>query len=120
MLQVAQSQLDEMSRLREQSFAADVARELRTAFAAQVARLRLEQNVERLVGLGIDRARSYGIRDEADIRTYIQCMVLLAPNFDRAESFGWAADILRDAALTGRQKIGRISEHLLFDLGQAR
>jgi hypothetical protein len=67
-----------------------------------------------LVESAFDRARSYGVVNEQDVELFLDCTILLAPDFDRDARFPWASESLNDAHLTGTEKMSVIHDHLLF------
>jgi len=61
---------------------------------------------------GISKAESYDIRIEYNVERYIDLMFILSPDFDRAERFQWAGELLRNEHMPALERINRIYYHL--------
>ncbi len=59
-----------------------------------------EALVRNLIRYGIQRAASYEILGAVDVRTYIDVMMLLGPDFDKDPNYPWAEKLLRDKNVT--------------------
>lgn len=77
-----------------------------------------DEDIEDLVRKGIDKAAGYQVVCEDDVEMYLDCMVLLGPDFDRDRSLGWAGEILRDETLDGEAKMAQIEQQMLFGTEQ--
>jgi hypothetical protein len=86
---------------------------VRSAFPRETEALSPEA-LRSLVEDGFDRARSYGVVKEQDVELFLDCKLLLAPDFDRNARFPWAADLLNSPQRTGTEKMSVIHDHLLF------
>jgi hypothetical protein len=116
MLRIRQEQMEALSEtLRARFVRCQVAR-LRTAFAPELARLGLHdgaalaQTVERT----IDMAATYGVHNEQDVELFLDCTMMLGPEFDRDPRLPWASSILQRYDLTGTEKMSLMHDHLLF------
>ena len=62
------------------------------------------------INRGIDAAKDYGVVKRGDVRDYLECMLVLGPDFDRSPRTPWAGQILRDDGLDGTQKMRAIGD----------
>ena len=74
-----------------------------------------EARMRELIREGISSADSYNLVLEYDVARYIELMVAVSPNFDDSPKTPWAEEILTDEELTGREKIYRLYEHVMFE-----
>lgn len=73
-----------------------------------------ETRLRRLIRYGVQRAASYKIGAPDDVRTYIDVMMLLGPDFDKDPAYAWAAEILNDAEVTNSNlRVTRLHETAL-------
>ena len=49
-----------------------------------------------------------------ELTFFVDCNLLLEPDFDTHVDYKWARDVLADTDLTGTEKMGEINDHLLF------
>jgi len=113
MLKMRQAQMDAFSESLERAFFRRMFVHLRGDFPAEVASLGLDDAaLEAMIHRGIGEARGYGVVHEPDVELYLECMVLLGPDFDRR--IDWCAATLRDQTLDGGKKMDAINDHLLF------
>ena len=75
-----------------------------------------EKDLESFVQQGISNSKNYGLENEDDLKLYIECMIILSPNFDQDQRFPWAKEILTNEDLDGEAKMASISEHMIFGL----
>lgn len=61
-----------------------------------------------------EAAAAYGIRREADVETFADCVVTLGLHFDRDARHPWARGVLTRPTLTGAEKASLLHDHLLF------
>jgi hypothetical protein len=78
-----------------------------------------QQDLDRLVKDGMDRARMYGLRSEFDVQRYVEYMLLLGPDFDLDTDYAWAARILFAADASGREKMDRLDRAAVLRLLEA-
>ena len=64
-----------------------------------------------LVSQAIDDTNRYGVQQASDLQLYLECLVLLRPNFDKETD--WAASILNRPDLDGTAKMDAIHDHLV-------
>ena len=99
-------------RARETFISLQAAR-LRSVFSQETATLD-SVALRSLVESAFNRAQSYGVVNEQDVELFLDCTLLLAPDFDYNPRFPWAGESLNDAHLTGTEKMSVIHDHLLF------
>jgi hypothetical protein len=58
-----------------------------------------EAAVRRVIRLGVERAKGYGLTDRGPVRLYIELMVLLGSHFDTDPLLPWARAILDDPSI---------------------
>lgn len=76
-----------------------------------------EYNIETFVKNGVEKAMNvYGIEYQDDLTFFVECKVLLAPDFDYNVNYSWAQDILFDDNLNGSEKMAEIEQYMLFNL----
>lgn len=76
-----------------------------------------KKNLKSFITNGLIKAKErYGIEYKDDLTFFIECMLLLAPNFDENDDFPWVRDILLDQNLTGTEKMAEIDQYMIFNL----
>ncbi|HLJ48944.1 MAG TPA: hypothetical protein VKU01_23170 [Bryobacteraceae bacterium] len=70
----------------------------------------LGERLDRVIDLGLEHARAYGISREKDIGLYFDVMFSLAYNFDTNPEYPWAAQILKRPDLEGPAKVERVAK----------
>lgn len=116
-LRIRNEQISVFTRQFESRFAKRMARHLKDTFPKEVEKQELtEEKLEKLATDGLSFARRYGVANEGDVVRYIECMVILGPQFDSDERFPWAGEALRNADLDGETKMDRIDDHLVFNV----
>jgi hypothetical protein len=116
-IKIRNEQVAVFTRLFESRFAGKMARHLRETYPREVEKQGLtDDGLQQLALRGLTDARTYGIVNEGDVERYIECMLLLGPQFVTDERFPWAGPILRSPGLDGEAKMDRIDEHLVFEL----
>ena len=119
MLQIRRSQMEAFSKQMEDAFVKRMVRHLRADFPEELTAHDLQEtDLDRFARRGVNDARGYGVVNEKDVQLYIECMVLLCPDFDRSDRFPWAGETLKREDLDGEQKMDQINEHLAFGLGE--
>jgi len=91
-LNVRREQIDVMSSVAEANFERDLAAHLRANYASSIVRLPhvgdvtvqdlVEDNLQRLVRIGIAKARRYELTRQSSIAGFVAIMFSAAPNFD--------------------------------------
>ena len=98
-----------------QTFPERMIRHLRDRFPQETAK---EPDLRLLVNDGIERASLYALEQEAEVRRYLECMMVLGREFDRDEKYPWAGRILVREDLNGDAKMNEIEEHMLFGMDE--
>jgi hypothetical protein len=115
--QIRAEQVAVFSRRLESQFASRTASHLRETLPKEVEKMGIkDEELEPLALRGLADARKYGVVNEADIRRYIECMVVLGLRFDSDGRFPWAGQTLRRTDLDGEAKMDAIDQYLIFDL----
>ncbi len=68
--------------------------------------------VREMVQYGIQRAASYGITTEGDVRRYIDLMFMFGSDFDQDPELPWVGSILNNKALVSTTKVNRLYEEV--------
>lgn len=58
-----------------------------------------EAEVRQLVRYGLNKAASYGLSRETDLRSFVELIFAFGPDFDENPTFPWARAILQDVSL---------------------
>jgi len=116
-LKVREEQLQALAANQEEAFVRQMVSHLNADFKEHLTKQGLKsEQVEPLVRLGISRAKKYSVVKNSDVQLYIECMVLLSPDFDESSSTPWAGETLRRSDIEGREKMDTISDHMLFGM----
>jgi hypothetical protein len=76
-----------------------------------------ENNLAPFIKNGLTKAKEkYGIEYKDDLTFFIECMVLLTPDFDQNDDFQWVKDILLNENLSGTEKMAEIDQYMIFNL----
>jgi hypothetical protein len=97
----------EFQKVSTRQFVTTMADHLRTKFPAECG----SQTAERLrqfVSSGMERATSYKVLAEGDVRRYLERMVIHGPDFDTNRRTHWAGQVLRTVRLNGTEKMDAI------------
>ncbi|WNG23540.1 hypothetical protein F0U62_05465 [Cystobacter fuscus] len=116
MLKLAASQLQAISERLTNDFEEKTTRHLVSNFRAELSRHGVDGDVAAFVRKGIAEARSHGITRPGDVRLYLECMLLLRPDFGDSPEFSWASKVLREHGLSGTEKMDQIHDHLVFSV----
>jgi len=116
-MRIRKEQMEAFSQRQEEAFIDRMVKHLAEDFPEERSARRIpESDLERLVRRGMEDAQRYGVVDEADVKLYLECMVILGPGFDEDPKIPWARDILKDENRDGNAKMDEIHEHLLFGM----
>ena len=115
MLTIRPDQLQTLSELMLKQFEDRMVTHLRAMYP-DATQAKPEAELRRLIQEGIVRARGYQVKTENNVRRYLECMVSYGTRFDSGPETAWAGKILRDAKLTGTQKMDRIANYEVFAL----
>ena len=72
-----------------------------------------KERLDAFVREGMDSAEGYGITSEPGIQQYLDCMVVLGPDFAENEQCRWAGEVLRRDDLAPSEKAEALSWGLL-------
>ncbi len=64
----------------------------------------------------IDRAAKYNVKDEVDVKRYLEYVVRYDSEFDINPNLPWAINIFGDENLTGTEKMNQLDDYELFVL----
>lgn len=114
---IRNEQVQAFARRLEADFAERTADRLRDEFPAEVERSGLDHDgLKQLALRGVADARGFDVINEDDVGRYVECMLILGPEFPDDPQFPWAGQILKTADLDGEAKMDQIDEYLIFDL----
>jgi hypothetical protein len=117
LFRIRNEQVEAFSRRLEDRFVDRTAAHLRVAFPKEVEKQGLDDEGLKALGRrGLADANRHGVVNEADVARYIECMLLLGPDFDADPRYRWAGQALARADLDGEAKMDVIDDHLIFDL----
>ena len=119
-MKLRDGQMDDMARARKDAFVERMAAHLGENFPDQMKKNNLTtKDLDPLIRRGMEEAPKYGVENEGDVERYVECMVILGPDFDRAAQHKWAGDILRRQDISGEDKIDEISWQVLTQWEEA-
>ena len=107
-MEIRQSQMNTFGDAEERNFRARLRAMLQQDYPEDCEEL--DDRLDTVIELGLERARSYGIEREKDIGLYFDVMFSLAYNFDANPDYPWAARILNQPDLSGERKIERVAK----------
>ena len=113
MITISATQFEALRDRRVQDLIERLITRFRQRFPDQLGH-RSDEQLTKLAHIGMERARGYGFRTEAQIRLFIDLMVLHGPRFDVDSRTIWAGDILNDASLSPAEKFARLDEAQTF------
>jgi glucose-6-phosphate 1-dehydrogenase len=67
-----------------------------------------DEELRSLIQGGIDKAESYGIFEDEDVRRFLEYMLILNPDFDQDSSFPEIQEILNDEEMDGTEKMDEV------------
>jgi glucose-6-phosphate 1-dehydrogenase len=67
-----------------------------------------DEELRALIQGGIDKAESYEILEDEDVRRFVEYMLILNPDFDQDSSFPKIQEILNDEEMDGTEKMDEI------------
>ena len=109
MLQIRPEQMAAFSAVMRKRFEQRMVAYLRTAFAEQTGDMP-DPALVALIRKGIARARRYDIRRECDVQRYLDLMLMLHPDFDRARDCAWAGDVIKAEDMSAEARLDKILE----------
>jgi hypothetical protein len=121
MLKIRKEQMDALGAYMLRQFEKRMVKHLRKDFPKELQEHNIKkQDLEQMVRRGIADAKNYGVEYEDDLKLYVECMLLLSPNFDQDERFPWAKQILTREDVDGDIKMSEINEYLIFGMQEPK
>lgn len=114
MLIIRDKQMEAFRRNLQELYEKRMARRLQVRFPDQTQGWSDEELYD-YVRFHTDRARSYGLKRESDLRRYLDFTFVLSPDFDRSEETAWAKVILNARKLDGTEKMSRLNDYYIFE-----
>lgn len=68
----------------------------------------------------MEKAKRYHVVRMLDVELFVDCCILLNPNFDESPEFPWAGETLCRDDLDGTAKMDLIHDYLIFATDKAR
>lgn len=111
MLKIRKKQTRLFDEIALETFENDMFRHLKINFAREVNE-KNDQEIVDLIRSGILQAEKYEVITVTDVRRYLECMVMLRPDFDKSAQTAWAGEILNQPETSGTRKMDLIEENL--------
>ena len=110
-------QIDALAKSHKDAFVARMVQHLRNDLPRQCEAQGLnEDDLEPLVRQGMSNAEDHGITSQVGIRQYLDCMVVLGPDFDSDGKHPWAQEILANDDLSPSEKADALAWNKLFEV----
>lgn len=116
MLTIRSEQMEVLGDYARQLLETRLSGQIRTMFPELLESLS-DSELRAFVASGIDRAISYEVVLEEDVRRYLEYAVRYGGDFDRAPATSWAEAILSRTDLEGTEKMNELDDFELFVLG---
>ena len=117
MLMIRKEQMDVFIQDFDNQFVKTMVEHLGENFPKQLeAQSVAKDDLEHFVSQGMTKARSYGIISDMDIRVFLECMVLLCPDFDEDNKHAWAGEILHNDNMEPSEKAEALNWQLLSEV----
>ena len=107
MLVIRNDQIEAFDESMLRSFKNRMVSHLRTACPEETSDMS-EEELRALIQGGIDKAESYEIFEDDDVRRFLEYMLILNPDFDQDSSFPEIQEILNDEEMDGTEKMDEI------------
>lgn len=121
MFQITKDHSKQFQQQQRERFARKLADRLATEFPNELKRWDIpEKQVLQFVKHSMSLAERYHINRTMDVELYVDCCVLLSPDFDTNTEFAWAGEVLNQDELTGTAKMDLIHDHLVFATDRAQ
>ena len=115
MLQIRKEQMQVLESHMHARFVEDLTTHVIREFPKECEKFSLrEDNIAEAIEGWLRKARNYEIDYVDELTFFVDCNLLLEPDFDTHVDYKWARDVLADTDLTGTEKMGEINDHLLF------
>ncbi len=121
MFRISNQHLDAFREQFAEDYAIRLAHRIVDKFPDELTKLGLDQQqVLPFVKDSVSRAKQYGVDRTLDVELFVDCCVLLCPDFDKSPEYPWAREILGRDELTGTAKMDLIHDYLIFATDRAR
>jgi hypothetical protein len=118
MLVIRQSQLKALGSVSRSEFEIQLVRHF-VRFYPRECRLAGNSQVQKLAGMGIERAFRHGYLSQREASLYVNLMIILGCDFDRDPQIPWAARQIDDERIRGRfRRIQRVHQSAIRYLEQ--
>jgi len=107
MLVIRDEQIKALDESMLRSFRNRMVSHLRTACPEETSDMS-DEELRALIQRGIDKAESYEIFEDDDVRRFLEYMLILKPDFDQDSSFPEIQEILNDEEMDGTEKMDEI------------
>lgn len=115
MLTIRQNQIEVFKADQLEQFVREMIERLRQRFPEQMQG-RPDEQLRALVEAGREKAQGHGLESRAQIRFFIDLMVIHGTQFDTSPVTSWAGEILGDDQLSAEEKLRRLDEvQAMFD-----
>jgi hypothetical protein len=109
MLEIREEQMAVFDQAARKSFEDEMVQHL-AEFVPKQCEVIGEQQVRKVIQLGVERARIYSLTNRGPVRFYIELMFVFGSDFDTDPLLSWAAEILGDVLTNQMAKAGRLYE----------
>jgi glucose-6-phosphate 1-dehydrogenase len=107
MLVIRDEQIEALDESMLRSFRNHMVSHLRKACPERTSGMS-DEELRALIQGGIDRAESYEIFEDEDVRRFLEYMLILNPDFDQDSSFPEIQEILNDEEMDGTEKMDEV------------
>ena len=107
MLVIRDDQIEAFDESMLRNFKNRMVSHLRTACPQETSDMS-EEELRALIQGGIDKAESYEIFEDDDVRRFLEYMLILNPDFDQDSSFPEIQEILNDEEMDGTEKMDEV------------
>jgi hypothetical protein len=96
LLKIRDEQMKIFEQAAQRNFAGEMVGHVRQ-FAPRHSKIIGEHGVRQVVGMGMERARRYGLNNRGPVRFYIELMFMLGSDFDTDPQYPWASEVLNES-----------------------
>ncbi len=94
-------------------FVAEMHAHIRTEYPAEHRALG-EKGATQFIERSMQKAAKYHITLENEVARFIELLLVLGEDFDVSSKTPWAGPILSEPLVSGRDRLARIEEHIMF------
>jgi hypothetical protein len=103
------------------NYALTLAARIQERFPDELRKLGMDpQQALPFVKRSMDKAKHYQVVRTLDVELFVDCCILLTPDFDKSPEFPWAGETLCRDDLDGTAKMDLIHDYLVFATNKAR